>query len=187
MPITIEYKDIENKLLLLFFINSMDFDMSHAQITDFVIEKDLMNHFVLEQNLTDLLERGFLKLSKKDSADENVTLYSLTELGVSHLELLEGQIPRSARNTITQYVTENRGKIKKYYEKTANYFVDAENDEFIVKCGVYDVYDDKRTMLMEISVPVVTREQVKQLQNNWNENYSSLYRKILEILTDSHA
>jgi DNA-binding PadR family transcriptional regulator len=182
MAITIEYKDVENKLLLMFLINMMDLPMSRSQITDFIIDKDLMNHFVLAQNLTDMVDRKFLEATKEDNQDENTTSYTLTEAGLENLELLENQIPRPVRNLITKYVEENRGKIKKGYERTAHYFPDVKNDEYIVKCGIYD--DKRDSTLMEISVPVVTREQAKQLQANWNTNYKSLYQKILATLIE---
>ncbi|MCL2576832.1 MAG: DUF4364 family protein [Defluviitaleaceae bacterium] len=182
MGITIEYKDVENKLLLLYLINMMDLPMSRSQITDFIIQKDLMNHFILEQNLTDMVQRKFLEATRENSQDENTTRYSLTEEGLENLDLLQNQIPRPVRNMITQYVEEHRGKIKKGFEKTAHYFPNAENDEYIVKCGVYD--DKRDSMLMEISVPVVTREQAKLIQSNWNANYSTLYQRILSTLTE---
>ncbi|MCL1884352.1 MAG: DUF4364 family protein [Defluviitaleaceae bacterium] len=182
MAITIEYRDAENKLLLLYLINVMDLPMSRSQITDFVIQKDLMNHFVLEQNLTDMVERGFLDTTCENSQDETTTNYALTEEGLTNLELLQNQLPRPLRNIIDQYVDDTRGKIKKGFEKTAHYFPNIENDEYIVKCGVYD--DKRGSMLMEISVPVVTREQAKQIQANWNANYNSLYQKILMTLAE---
>jgi len=182
MAITIEYKDVENKLLLLYLINMMDLPMSRSQITDFIIQKDLMNHFTLEQNLTDMVERRFLEATQENAQDENTTRYALTEEGLTNLELLENQIPRPVRNIISQYVEENRGKIKKGFEKTAHYFPNVENDEYIVKCGVYD--DKRGSMLMEISVPVITREQAKHIQSNWNANYNSLYQRILATLTE---
>lgn len=185
MAITIEYKDVENKLLILYLINMMDLPMSHAQITDFITQKDLMHNFVLGQNLTDMVERGFLDATRENAQDESTTHYSLTEDGHTNLELLQSQIPRPVRNIITQYVEENRGKIKKSYEKTANYFPNADNDEYTVKCGVYD--DKRGNMLMEIYVPVITREQAKFIQSNWNANYNSLYQRILSILTEPNS
>ena len=182
MAIVIEYKDVENKLLILHLINMMDLPMSRAQITDFIIEKDIMNHFVLEKNLNDMVESGFLEATNENAADINTTRYALTEDGSTQLELLNDHIPRPVKQMINRYVEETRGKIRKGFEKTAHYFPNVENDEFIVKCGVYD--DKRGSMLMEISVPVVTREQAKQIQSNWNANYTSLYQRILSTLTE---
>lgn len=177
-------QDPENKLIILYLINAMttmmDISMSLGQITDFIIEKNIMNHFALSETLADLVERGFLKATPEKTMDDITTRYELTEQGLENLDHLEDNIPRHIRNIILLYIEKNPGKIKKYFEKTAQIFPQ-ENDEYIVKCGVYD--EKRSSMLLEISIPVVTREQAKQLQNNWTENYSSLYRKIIEILT----
>jgi len=183
MAIVIEYKDAENKLLILYLINMMDLPMSRAQITDFIISKDIMNHFILEKNLTEMVEGGFLEATNENAQDVNTTRYTLTEDGVNHLEHLSDHIPRPMRQVINKYVDSNRGTIRKGFEKTAHYFPNVENDEFIVKLGVYD--DKRGSMLMEISVPVVTREQAKQIQTNWNANYNNLYQRVLAALTEA--
>ena len=182
MKITIEYEEVENKLLILYLISSMDLPMSRVQIANFFEEKELMNHFVLLQNLEDMVERGFLEATSENAEDVGTTNYSLTEEGSSHLEHLESMIPHPVRLIIDNSIDDARGKIRKGFEKTANYFPNAENDEYIVKCGVYD--DKRGTMLMEISVPVVTREQAKFIQANWNANYTSIYQKVLAALTE---
>jgi len=184
MGIVIEYKDVENKLLILYLINLMDLPMSRAQLTDFIIAKEIMNHFTLEDHLTDMVDRGFLEAAHEITQDETTTRYSLTEDGHIHLEHLNEHIPRPARNMINKYVSETRGKIRKGFEKTCHYFPDIENDEFIVKGGIYD--DKRGSLLMEITVPVATREQAKQLQANWNANYNSIYQRVLAALTDKN-
>ena len=182
MKITIEYEDVENKLLILYLISSMDLPMSRVQIANFFTEKELMNQFVLLQNLEDMVERGFLEATSENAEDVGTTNYNLTEEGSSHLEHLESLIPRPVRQAIDNSIDETRGKIRKGFEKTANYFPNVENDEYIVKCGVYD--DKRGTMLMEISLPVATREQAKFIQANWNDNYTSIYQKVLVALTE---
>lgn len=180
--LTIEYNDVENKLVILYLINAMDLPMSRTQITTFFTEKELLGQLVLLQNLDDLVERGFLEATVENSQDESTSSYSLTEEGSTHLEHLESLLPRPVKKTIDSSIDETRGKIRKGYEKTAHYFPNAENDEYIVKCGVYD--DKRGTMLMEISVPVVTREQAKHITANWNANYTAIYQKVLEVLTE---
>ena len=182
MKITIEYEDFENKLLILYLISSMDLPMSRVQIANFFEERELMNHFVLLQNLEDLVERGFLEAVSENAEDVGTTSYNLTEDGSAHLEHLESLIPRPVRQAIDRTIDDTRGKIRKGFEKTANYFPNAENDEYIVKCGVYD--DKRGTMLMEITLPVATRDQAKFVQSNWNDNYTSIYQRVLAALTE---
>ena len=182
MQMTIEYNDVESKLLILYLISAMELPMSRTLIAGFFVEKELMDQFVLLQNLEDLVERGFLESTSENAEDAGTTNYNLTEEGVAHLEHLESLIPRTAKRSIDDSIDEARGKMRKGFEKTANYFPNLENDEYIVKCGVYD--DKRGTMLMEISVPVATREQAKFIQANWNQNYTSIYQKVLAALTE---
>ena len=180
---TIEYNDVENKLAILYLINAMDLPMTRTQITSFFAEKELLGYLVLMKNLDDLVERGFLEALVESSQDEVSTSYILTDDGNTHLEHLESLLPRTVKRVIDSSIDETRGKIRKGYERTAHYFPNAENDEFTVKCGVYD--DKQGTMLMEISIPVVSREQAKHILANWNDNYTGIYQKVLEILTEN--
>ena len=182
MKVALEFSDVENKLLILYLISSMELPMSRTQISNFFVERELMSHFVLMQNLEDMVERGFLDAATESSVDSGTTNFTLTEDGAAHLEYLEPMLPKPVRRAIDNTIDETRGKIRKGFEKTANYFPNMENDEYIVKCGVYD--DKRGTMLMEISMPVVTREQAKYIQANWNENYTCIYQKVLEALTE---
>ena len=182
MSITLEYKDVENKLLILYLINRLELPMSRAQITDFIIQKELMNYFVLEQTLSAMVEAGVLDAATEaDAQDVNTTRYSVTGEGLTTLEYFESHIPQPVRQMINRYVEENKGKIKKDYENVANYFPNVENNEFKVKCGVYE---DKRA-LIELFVSVDTREQAKLIQSNWRANASKLYSRIIEALTEN--
>ena len=182
MKVTIEYNDVENKLLILYLISSIDLPMSRSQIVSFFVEKEFMNHFVLLQNLEDMVERGFLEAASENAEDAGTTTYTLTEEGSIHLEHLESLIPRPVMRSINNSIDDTRGKIKKSFEITAHYFPNAENDEYIVKCGVYDVKRDN--MLMEIFVSVVTREQAKSIQANWYNDCTSIYQTVLAALTE---
>jgi hypothetical protein len=161
----------------------MDMPMSRGQITDFIIAKELMNHFTLEQSLVDMVSRGFLDGKNATTLDVSSTRYTLTDDGASHLEQLDSLLPRPVRQMIDTYVEENRGKIKKSFEKTAHYFPSDDSEEYIVKVAVID--DKRGSMLMELKMPVITREQAKQVQANWNSNYSDMYKRILAIMTET--
>lgn len=179
MAVSIEYKDVEKKLLILYLINRMELSMSRAQITDFVLNKDFMDYFSLEQTLAAMQDQGLLEATEVNAQDVSTTRYAVSNEGLQNLEYFENRIPRTARVLINQYIVENRGKIKRDYESTANYFPNLESEDFQVKCGVYE---DNR-VLMEIIVSVDTREQAKLIQANWKNNSSAVYQKIIDALT----
>ena len=172
-------KNVENKLLLLYLINRMEFPMSRAQITDFVQGSDFMDYYTLQQTLATMVESGHLDATEENALDNSTTRYVVTGEGQTTLEYFEKHLPWSRRQAIDRYITENRGKIRKDFEITATYFPNIENDDFHVKCGVYE---DKR-VLLELTVSVDTREQAKLIQSNWRANASGLYQRIIEALT----
>ena len=174
-----EYTDLERKLLILYLLNSMELPMSRTLITEFVIKKELLSHFALNETLSSLEELGFLEVTHEDAQDVNTTHYTVTELGLSSLEELNDLLPQPVRQLINRYVNETRAIIKKAYESSANYFPIVETNEFKVKCGVYE---DKRALL-ELFVSVDTREQAKLIQSNWRTSTSLMYEQIIDVLT----
>ena len=164
----------ENKLLLLYLIEKMDLPLSRSQITDYIREDDFMDYYTLQQSLADMVDGGYLDVTK----DNNNTIYTITDEGLQTLEYFEEHIPITIRSKINQYIKDNRKDIKRAFENTATFFPNAENDEFVVKCGVYE---DGR-VLMELSISVDTRDQARIIQNNWKANAKTLYGDIIGIL-----
>lgn len=173
-----EYKSVENKLLLLYLIEKMDLPLSRGQITEYVRQAEYMDYYTLQQTLAEMVEGGYLENTQENTQDTNTTRYTITEEGQTTLEYFEKHIPVPIRTKINNYVRDNRRIIKKDYENTATYFPNVENDEFMVKCGVYE---DER-VLMELFISVDTRDQAKLIQSNWKANANILYGRIIETL-----
>jgi len=169
-----EYVKIKSKLLLLYLIDKMDIPLSHSRITQFIIEEEYMEHFSLQQNLAEMVQAKLV-----DKFQDNTTIrYTILDKGQEILKYFEKRIPQEICARINKYVIDNRKTIKKDYEITANHFYDYTNNEFIVKCGVYE----DETMLMEVNISVVSKEQAKAICSNWKENVKTLYGDILKAL-----
>jgi len=179
MPIPKERTDVENKLLILYLVNRMELSMSRAQITDFIIANDFMGHFVLGETLADMVEQDLLEIDQENAQDVSTTRYTITDEGLKTLEMFNNHLSRPVRNVINLHIEEHRGKIKRDFESSVNYFPNVENNEFQVKCGVYE---DKRVVL-ELSLSVDTREQAKLIQANWRTGASTIYQKIIEAIS----
>jgi DNA-binding PadR family transcriptional regulator len=169
-----EYIQVENKLILLYLIDKMDLPLSRSQITEFVSEGEYMDYYTLQQTLAEMVDGGYLEKAQ----DNNTTRYSVTDEGATTLEYFENHIPGGIRSKITKYVHDHFNSVKRDFEVTANYFLDSETNEYIVKCGVYE----DKCILMEINVSVVSREQAKLIQNNWKGYVSEIYINLLNEL-----
>lgn len=170
----VDSKNTENKLIILYLLDKMDLPLSRAWITDYIRQSDFMDYYTLQQTMAEMVDGGYLDAA----TDSNITRYTVTDEGLQILEYFEKHIPPSIRTRINQYITENHREIKKSFENTATFFPNADNDEFMVKCGVYE----EGRVLMEIAISVDTREQARIIQNNWKLNAKSLYGEIIRSL-----
>ena len=169
-----EQKQIEHKIMLLYLINKMDIPLSNSQITQFALEENYMNFYSVQQYLKEMVDIDYLDFS----TDNNTTRYTITGEGLKALDALADHVPSLHKNRISKYVAQNRKEVMKGFETTANHFYDHDTGEYIVKCGVYD-YD---TLLMEINLSVVNKEQALLICNNWKGNVGSLHAQIINIL-----
>lgn len=169
-----EKKQVEHKVMLLYLIHKMDIPLSNSQITQFALEENYMNFYSVQQYLKEMVNTDYLD----SSYDNNITRYTITGEGIKALDTFAAHIPNQIKNRIAKYVAANRKEIIKCFETTANHFYDNVTNEYIVKCGVYD-YD---TLLMELNLSVVNKEQALLICNNWKNNVGSLHAQIINIL-----
>jgi predicted transcriptional regulator len=169
-----ESAQIENKIILLYLIDKMDIPLSNSQITQFAIEENYMNYYSVQQYLSEMVDAGYLDKSR----DYNTTRYTITDEGSQTLEFFLKNVPQNTKNRILKYVSENRKVVKQDFEIIANHFYDHKNNEYIVKCGVYD----DEMMLLEMNLSVVSKEQALNICNNWKSNIDILYGQLMDLL-----
>lgn len=169
----------ENKLIILYLIEKMGIPFSNSEICQFALEKNYMDYFSVQQYLSELVESGFLDKNK----DNNNTRYTITDEGNEVLNFFIKHISDSAKNEVNLYIHDNGKRIKAEFEVTANYFLEM-NNEFLVKCGVYD---SDGSNLMEISVMVATKDQARLVCANWKKNVNKLYGSILSTLISDES
>ena len=152
----------------------MDLPLSGNQITLFAVSEKIMELFLVQQNLFEMVKSGYLEKFQSN----NVTRYNVTEEGSKVLEYFEKQIPQEKRNAVNKYVNENRKVAKKDYDIVASQIFDYNNNEYLIRCGVYE----DEAMLMEVNLYVVSKDQARLVCRNWKENVRHLYAGILSLL-----
>lgn len=166
-------EQLKYKVIILYIVNQFSIPLTNQQLTDFVLERDLMNFFDLQQFLTDLVETSMLEYS----SSEDDQYYILTETGKNTLELFSDRVSQSLRRSINDCVD---AKKKSFVIKTnisADYTKEDDNDYAValsVKEGGYT--------LMEIKVNVFTNKAAKVICDNWQKRAPHLYGDLLDIL-----
>ena len=165
---------IQNKIILLYFAKKMDLPLTKSQIEKFALEEDFMDTLTVQTYIAELEASGYLeKILDNDSAR-----FTLTEEGLLTIDIFFKDIPAPAKNRVMRYVSANRNIVKQDFQTIANYFFDHKNNEYIVKCAIYD----DETMLMDLNLSVVSKEQAIMVCSNWRANVDELYSRIIELM-----
>lgn len=164
----------EHKLIILHLLQKMGIALSTSEICQFLLAKNYMDYFSIQQYLSELVTAGWLE----KTTEQNNTRYTLTDDGEEVVNYFLNRISDTVKNEINVYVHENSKRIRAEYAVTANYFLEL-NGDYLVKCGLCD---DAGATLMEISVSVVSKAQAQQVCRNWRKHVNTYYRNFLSAL-----
>lgn len=160
----------ENKLLLLYILDKLPNPVSNSDITQVVLENNLINYFSLQQYIFELIDNNFISDSKEDKTHK----LTLTESGKNTLEFFINRIPADKLETIDNYtnsIADNYQNIvfNAYFEKESNRFkIILEGMKNNIKFINLTIYKDTET-------------EASSICNNWNNNGETLYKDILNL------
>jgi len=166
----------ENKLLLLYMMNKIKFPISNTQITEIVLENNLINYFTLQQYISELITSNFIKYTNVGGSNRLI----ISEKGIKVLELFGARISDKKSEIVDDYIKEHLEKIKKEVTVSADYTID-HKDNYIVNLKA----TENETILIHIKLNVASNKQARDLCAKWKSNCSELYNSIINILTDN--
>ena len=93
-----------HKLLILYILEKINMDLTNSQITQVVLETEVMNYFSLQQFLAQLMESKFLTIYE----DSNKEYYTLTKKGIETLDYFLTRIPNETLLKLDDYLNVNK-------------------------------------------------------------------------------
>jgi len=165
----------ESKLLLLYIFDRIEFPMSNPQITQFVLENDIMNYFMLQQYLGELKDAKFITENQRD----NEYIFIITEKGKSTLSYFIDRIPVSKIERIDQLLNIQKQKLIENTQIKADY-IKLKDNEYLVKLDV----TEKDLPIINLKLSVTNNKQAKQICEKWRKSAPSLYGQIINLLIE---
>lgn len=166
----------ENKVLILYILNSVKKAITNNALYKIILSVLDMNYFYFQQFLLDLVKNDFVFTYTQE--DQN--LYLITEKGINTLELTEDILPGILKlqiDTNLKFALEN---VKEEESIIAEYTPVNEN-YYNVTCKIME----NNECLFEVKTFAGSREQAKQIVENWKKHAETIYPKLLEILTQN--
>lgn len=165
----------QNKLLLLYIIKFSNRSFTNNELTEFVLERNYMNYFFIQQYLSELVVSNFIEKVNIDSRE----IYKLLEKGEMALSYFEDRIPNSIKEELDREFNRLRDENKKETQVVSDYY-QKENNQFVVNLKLVE----NEEILFSLYIDVATEEQAELVCEKWSNNTEHIYKNIIDLLTE---
>lgn len=162
-----------HKLLILYVLEKAKMDLTNSQITQVILETEVMNYFSIQQFLSQLMDAKFLKIYE----DSNREYYTLTQKGIETLNYFLSRIPSQITEKLDEYIKLNKENLLADTQVKSS-FVKQSDNEYIVNLRVIE----NQSNLIDLNLNVSSEKQAKLICDNWKKNASYMYAEIIELL-----
>ena len=159
------------KLMVLYMLDNLDFPLTNSQLSEFFVNHGYTSY--LQQAINELVESTFIRGEQV----RNTTNYHLTETGKEALNMFDSKIPNPIKDDILEYFKEKKYELRKEVDITADYYP-LKKGEYMVKTKI----KERGTVLMELSINVVSKEQAIAICDKWVQKSDSVYSNVMETL-----
>lgn len=166
----------ENKVLILYVLEKANKPLTNDVLYKIVLAAVDMNYFYFQQFTLDLINVGYIFSFEK----EDQTLYQITDSGKRTLDLTLDLLPGIIKLKADTNLKPILDSSEEEHSIVAEYTPLSEN-HYTITCKVVD----NNETVFEVKTFAGSREQAKEIVDNWQNNATAIYPKILEILTQS--
>ena len=161
------------KLIILTMLERVDFPLTNAQISDFILTKEYTNYFTLQQVLSELVETELAEVHTV----RNSTYYHTTEKGKETLSFFGHMVSSAIHEDITKYFKDNAIALRDEMSVRADYFPN-NHEEYSVRLRVLE----KDAPLIDLTLSVPTENQANTICNNWKKKNQKIYAHLMQEL-----
>lgn len=161
------------KLIVLYMLKRVDFPLTKAQISDFILGKEYTNFLTLQQVIGELTEAGLITAQ----SIRNRTHLSITKEGQETLKFFENQIGDSIRADIDDFFRENEIDLRNEVSILSDYYKSTS--------GEYEAHltaKEKGVNLVDITISVPSEETASSICDNWQRKNQDIYQYLIAQL-----
>ncbi len=163
-------REVRDKLTLIYILARFNLPLSYQQLTEFVMDLELMNYFTMLQYITEMRDTGLIE----ENTIEDEALIMVTKDGHRTLSMFSERISASSAETIESSIERAKSKMAKERQIKAN-FRRVSDTEYSVRLEMLE----GNNHLMNLQFLVFTQERAKQLCDSWNKNAPNLYGELI--------
>lgn len=161
------------KLIVLSMLDRVDFPLTNAQISDFILTKEYTNYFTLQQVLSELIEAELAEVRTV----RNSSYYHMTEKGKDTLNYFGNMVSSAIQEDMDKYFKENAIALKDETSIRADYYENS-NEEYSVRLRVLE----RDFPVIDLTLTVPTEAQANSVCINWKKKNQKLYAYLMQEL-----
>jgi len=165
----------ENKVLILYILDRLNKDITNDGLYKIISAINNINYFYFQQTLTDLLDTNLVGSYTK----EEETVIKITSEGKNAFSLTKDILPGIVKLKADNVFNEQLSSIEEESSITAEFIPKNEN-EYTVRCKI----TENNETIFEVKTFAGSRDRAKVIADNWRNNASQIYPKILDLLLD---
>ncbi len=161
------------KLIVLYMLDRVDFPLTKAQISDFILEREYTGFMTLQQVFGELTDAGLITAQ----SIRNRTHLLLTKDGTQTLQFFNNDISNSIKQDIDDYFRANEISLRNEVSILSDYYKSTS--------GEYEAHlvaKDKGINLIDITISVPVEETAISICDNWQEKNQEIYQYIISQL-----
>ena len=163
----------ENKLLVLYTLQRLNRLISNSQLTEILLQNNLINYFTLQQCISELDDSHFIHYDKVNEKN----LLEITKEGENVLSFFKDRISPGKIDVIDNYIKEKIQAIKKELTIQGDY-IPTDKDTFLVELKAFE----ESSLLMNLKIAVPNKKQAISLCAKWKNDPSKIYNSIISLL-----
>lgn len=164
----------QNKLVLLYLIKTSPNNLSNTEITEFVLDKNYMNYFLIQQYLSELINSRLIQIAHGDLGES----YEILEKGEVALRYFEDRIPEKIKEEVFKEFQELERKEKLGSQVVFDSYP-KENNLYVVNLKLVE----NEETLFSLYLDVATKQQADLIGKVWRKNPDFIYQNIIDLLT----
>lgn len=168
---------VQNKLLILYILNKIDKPLNSDELLKLVLSITNMNYFYFQQFLLDLLEHKYIT----NFNDDYNSLYIITDEGKQTLDLTKNMIPGILQLKVDNQFKDSLSRVKDEFSIVAEFIPENER-EYSVRLK----FVENNKNIFDLGMFAGSREQAKNMVENWEKNANDLYPKIFQLLINKN-
>lgn len=167
-------KIAQDKLKLLYIFNYINTPLTNLEITNFILDNDILDYFTLQQLLSDLCNTKFVVLNSKNGNE----YYAISDAGTAALDMFKDKLPDYFIKQVELNFSNFKKEIKKHRELLGHYYK-RKDDEYIVSLQVME----NESVIFSLSINVPGEDQAKLICKKWDSNPEKIFSSIIKTLT----